>query len=458
MRPATVARRKKRHFRQEAPPAKDAPTPDTPDPKAVPEPPVRRHKKARKPARRDNRVSTAVFVFAIVVTGISMISVVFPAAMTSTGQPPVAGLEYTGPNVYELGLWAVPVLAGGAAIIGLGFAYYMGMLPVRLARALAAPFRFEVPKKVAYVVLAAMVVPYAALSYGELYVDEEWEDYAGILQRMETWTPESMLISTEPHVKYALIYASMAVFGNYAVLPFISSIALVLLVFEMARTIAGKQFAGLVAAAVLLQSGIFLTYDTSVTYDSFWALMYLMSAYTVLRLWQVAPAFYLLSIPAKALTVAFLPMSVYFILRSGLPTKRKLVIAAATIMVLVIIASVFVGRGTSTDLITGRQEAFSASEFWEGFTSFAYQMRFDGLVLVLLMPLLVGLTAASRLGIRHADSIMVMISGMLLIAPFLTGFSDQTNQPYRFLPLIAFVAVGVGTVLARPAQDARMSR
>lgn len=449
-----MARRKKRHWKPEARAPQDAP--EVPGP--APEAPVRRHKKARRPERRDDRASTAVFLFSAVVTGISMISVVFPAAMTSTGQAPVAGLEYTGPDLYEPGPWAAPVLAGGAAILGLSFAHYMGMLPARAARALAAPFRFEVSKRTAYAVLAAMIVPYVALSQGELYVDEEWEDYAGILQRMETWTPESALVSTEPHAKYALIYASMAAFGNYAVLPFISSIALILLVFEMGRTVAGKQFAGLVAAAVLMQSGIFLTYDTSVTYDSFWALMYLMSAYALLRVWQVAPAFYLLSIPAKALTVAFLPMSVYFILRSGLPSRRKIIVAAATVMVLVVVASVFVARGTSTDLITGRQEAFSASEFWEGFTSFAYQMRFDGLVLVLLMPLLVGLTAASRLGIRHADSIMVMISGMLLIAPFLTGFSDQTNQPYRFLPLIAFVAVGVGTVLARPREDARTSR
>ena len=48
---------------------------------------------------------------------------------------------------------------------------------------------------------------------------------------------------------------------------------------------------------------------------------------------------------------------------------------------------------------------------------------------------------------------MVMISGMLLIAPFLTGFSDQTNQPYRFLPLIAFVAIGIGAVLGKAEPD-----
>lgn len=454
-----MARRKRRHSRPSAEPAPGA-EPEAEPPAELQRPPaepaVRRHKKARRQAPRDNRVSTAVFFFAVVVTGISMISVVFPAAMTSTGQAPVPGLEYTGPGIYEFGPLAAPVLGGGAAIIGVGFMQYMGMLPPRVTRAVSAPFRFEVSRRVSYVVLAAMIAPYAALSYGELYEDEEWEDYAGILARMETWTPESAFMSAEPHVKYAFIYASMGMFGNYAVLPFVSSIVLVLLVFETARLISGKRFAALVSAAVLMQSGIFLTYDTSVTYDSFWALLYITSVYLVLRAWQATPAFYLLSIPAKALTVAFLPMSVYFILRSGLPARRRIIMAAGTAMVLVVIASAFVMQGGSTDLITGRQEAFSASEFWEGFTSFGYQMRFDGLVLVLLMPLLVGLTAASRLGVRHADSIMVMISGMLLIAPFLTGFSDQTNQPYRFLPLIAFVAIGVGAVLGKTGRGAQL--
>ena len=46
---------------------------------------------------------------------------------------------------------------------------------------------------------------------------------------------------------------------------------------------------------------------------------------------------------------------------------------------------------------------------------------------------------------------MVLIGGMLLIAPFLTGFSDQTNQPYRFVPLVTFFAIGVGVLLSKRA-------
>jgi len=36
-----------------------------------------------------------------------------------------------------------------------------------------------------------------------------------------------------------------------------------------------------------------------------------------------------------------------------------------------------------------------------------------------------------------------------LTAPILTGFTDQTNQPYRFVPLVVFFAVGVGVLLSK---------
>ncbi len=87
-----------------------------------------------------------------------------------------------------------------------------------------------------------------------------------------------------------------------------------------------------------------------------------------------------------------------------------------------------------------------------GFTSFATQLRFDGLVMLFMIPLIVGLFIVSKNGVKHGESIMVLIAGMLLIAPILTGFTNQTNQPYRFVPLVAFFAIGVGVLLSkRPA-------
>jgi len=71
------------------------------------------------------------------------------------------------------------------------------------------------------------------------------------------------------------------------------------------------------------------------------------------------------------------------------------------------------------------------------------------LVLLFIFPLIVGLFIAARNGIRHADSIMVLIGGILFSVPLLTGFTELTNQPYRFVPLVVFFAIGVGILLTK---------
>jgi len=74
-------------------------------------------------------------------------------------------------------------------------------------------------------------------------------------------------------------------------------------------------------------------------------------------------------------------------------------------------------------------------------------------VLVFLLPLTIGLYLKSRKGVIEADSIMVMIAGILLSVPLLTGFSYFNIQPYRWIPLIAFFAIGVGILLSKTSTN-----
>ncbi|MDH3764748.1 MAG: hypothetical protein OER82_02950, partial [Nitrosopumilus sp.] len=231
----------------------------------------------------------------------------------------------------------------------------------------------------------------------------------------------------------------------YKVVPFLASIALLVTTYLITTTITQKRFAGIISTVILLQSSVFLTYDTTVSYTNFWILFYLTSLYAVYRFWPLSPIAYLLSIPAKSLTAAFLPMSIYFILRSEISRKKKLIISGAT-------AGIILAGGIAATEISatqGTEESFDAKEFQMGFTSFAYQLRSDGLVMLFTIPLMVGLFMVSRNGIKHGESIIVFISGMLLIAPILTGFTNQTNQPYRFVPLVVFFAMGVGVLLSK---------
>jgi len=164
----------------------------------------------------------------------------------------------------------------------------------------------------------------------------------------------------------------------------------------------------------------------------------------VYRFWPLSPISYLVSIPAKALTIAFLPMSIYFVLRSDISKRNKIIVGLAATLIIVVVG--IAATYNSADTI---QEKFDAKEFWQGFTSFSYQLRSDGLVLLFMIPLMVGLFVLSKRGVKHGESIMVLISGMLLVAPILTGFTTQTNQPYRFVPLVVFFAIGVGVLLSK---------
>jgi hypothetical protein len=94
---------------------------------------------------------------------------------------------------------------------------------------------------------------------------------------------------------------------------------------------------------------------------------------------------------------------------------------------------------------------FSTVDFASGFASWAFQLRIDGLVLVFLLPVVVGLFIKSLQGNHEADSILVLIAGVLISVPLLAGFTQFNIQPYRWIPLIAFFAIGVGMLLSKSA-------
>jgi len=241
----------------------------------------------------------------------------------------------------------------------------------------------------------------------------------------------------------------MNLFGYFTVIPFIASISLLILTYFFTVEITKKRFAGIVAMVILLQSNIFLTYDSTVAYTNFWTLFYLLSLFLVYKFWPLSPVSYLLSLSSKPLTAMFLPMSLFFIYRCNISRRKKIIVGGSTSFLILAGVLASFGLGANLTGATGSQEEFDSDEFWLGFTSFSYQLRFDGLVLLFILPLTIGLFVASRYKILHADSILLLIGGILLTAPLLTGFTELTNQPYRFVPFVLFFAVGVGVLLSK---------
>jgi len=368
----------------------------------------------------------------------------FPALILASDTVTIPGVKPVTPDPFETGIWSVGVIISSAVIFVLALLHHKKKMPT-LSKSFEKIFSFEISNKVSIVIMIVILAIYISFTAGELTVQENLEDYAGVKKRLDTWSMDT-ITSFEPHVRYFLLSSSMVLFGSYKVIPFIASIALLITTYLITKTITQKRFAGIISTVILLQSSVFLTYDTTVSYTNFWVLFYLISLYMVYKFWPISPVVYLLSIPSKALTAAFLPMSIYFILRSNISKKQKMITAGITAGIILAGGITAIGDISTTQ---GTEEEFDAKEFQMGFTSFAYQLRSDGLVMLFMIPLVVGLFIVSKNGIKHGESMMVFISGMLLIAPILTGFTNQTNQPYRFVPLVVFFAMGVGVLLSK---------
>ena len=402
--------------------------------------------------RRDILISWIVFLFSVSIVLISLVSVVFPALISSSSST-IQDLQEIGVDLFEVepfqvGIWGWSLLVVNFLVfIGL-FLYFKNKLPENFKRLINFIFTFEISKKISAIVIILLFSIYVGFSFEELTIEEEWEDYPGVKKRLEMWSPEQVTSSFEPHIRYFMLWSSMILFGNYTVIPFIASISLLLLTYFFTFQITKKRFAGIVAMVILLQSNLFLTYDSTVSYSNFWVLFYLLSLYLLYKVWPLSPVSYFLSIFSKALTATFFPMSLFFIYRAKIPNITKIIVASST-TALILAGIIITTSGVNVGGIAGEQEEFDWDEFSLGFTSLSFQLRFDGLVLVFILPLIVGLFIASRHGILHADSIMVLIGGILLISPLLTGFTELTNQPYRFVPLVVFFAIGVGVLLSK---------
>jgi len=399
-----------------------------------------------------NLVSWAVFIFTIVIVLLSLVSVVFPALIAS-GNSTIKNLQDLGVVLFEVesfqtGIWAGPLVVGNIFVFVCLVLYYKKKLPGNFKSLIDYVFNFEISKKISVIVIIVLLSIYVGFSIQELTTEEEWEDYAGVKLRIEKWSPDQITSGFEPHIRYFMLWSSKILFDQYTVIPFLASVALLLLTYFFTLKISKKRFAGIVAFVILLQSNLFLTYDTTVSYSNFWILFYLLSLYLLYKAWHLSPISYLLSIFSKALTVTFFPMSLFFIFRTKISTTTKIIVAASS-TALILIGIIVATTGTNVEGIAGEQEEFDWDEFALGFTSFSFQLRFDGLVLIFVLPLIVGLFIASRNRINHADSMMVFIGGILFIAPLVTGFTELTNQPYRFVPLIVFFAIGVGVLLSK---------
>ena len=394
--------------------------------------------------QKTSLVSWALFSVTIVIVLISLIPAVFPAFILRS----LGGLEdYTGINPFEVGVWTYPFLATNFIVFGLLAFYFKNKLPQLITKSIRFIFNFEVSASIASLVIIILMGAYIAFSVNQIYNGVYDDDY---YVRVQSWLQNSNLINfTSEQFGYQLMIilevVSMKVFASYKAIPFISDVALLVLTYLITVEMTKKRFAGIVAMVIVLQSTVFLAYQTYVSYPNFWVLFYLLSLYLICKKWPLSIIPYVASIFTKILTVVFIPMTLFFIYRADMPRKKKIY----AVIPYAIIVLIGVGYLYATHTTLAHTLEFSSHKFWDGFTAVYVSMRYDGLILLFILPLIVGLFIASRKGYLQADSILFLIMSMFISAPLIESLSDTINVPYRFVPLVVFFAMGVGVLLSK---------
>ena len=389
-----------------------------------------------------------VFFSTLSIVGFSLFAIIFPGFLISNYFPYNAELES-----FEPSIWLIPVLSFSFVVLTLGFVYYKKKLPDQIYKYIQFALNFEISKRLTLIIVTTILIFYIGFSASELTINEDgqWSDYTILKQALEIWpsTETNDIYVQEQNSRYvrmALLVSSLEIFQNIKILPFVASISLLIVTFLVTSQISHKRFSGIIAMLVLLQSHTFLHFDTVAVYENFWILFFLLSLYLINRKWQISSIVYLLAIFSKAFIFVFFPSVIFYIYRAKISSKKKIWTTCSYVAALVIILAVFsFGDSIYNDIIS-----ISDQEFFLAFNTLGYTLRYDIFIILSLLPLTVGLFLTSRSGILQADSILVLILTSLLAGPFISMLTEfYFVLPYRFLPLIVFVAIGVGVFFSK---------
>lgn len=379
-----------------------------------------------------SKLSHLVFLFSITVTILAIIPALFPALYASINQESVISqfiTEYA-VNPFELGMFFIPIIATWIATI-------IFFVVIKL-KSIKIP-SIDLPKKYSIIAMIIILSVFTILSYDDVNSEDQHKDWLLVKDAVEDWPPEE--VGFNLHVRFFMLSSSLLVFGNYRVIPFLASVALLVTTYLFANKITNNRLAGVIATAIVLQSNLFLSYSSTPSYTVFWILFYLVSLYlTVHKTWFLSPVAFITSLFSKPLTLTFFPVSIFFMLDAEISVKKKIILVLAMLTIIIVGA-------TTLDTHT-TDEGWNWNGFWNGFVSLAYQLRFDGFVVVFLIPTIIGLYLISKNN-RYANSVSIMISGVIISNPILLAMTDITSQPYRFIPLLIFLAIGVGMILTR---------
>jgi len=398
---------------------------------------------------QSNRIVIPIFIATIIIIFLIYIPIVFPALFSSL----VGSYSDTINNPFEFGHQAFILIISNVIILGFGFAYYKQRLPIQLQNIIEKARSFEISKKTTIIVFFIIIGIYIGLSVPELFLDEalQWDDYIVLEKALELGPygeSDNPYIQeqNDRYVRMFLLDTSLNTFQNIKFLPFIASIMVVFFTYLLTTQICQKRFAGIISMIVLLQSNIFLKYDTIAVYENFWVLFYLISLYVLKKGWFLSPIFYILAVFSKAYVAPFFIMTLFSTYRSKISRKTKLAILISYVVIITTaIVVIFAG-----ETLYPKVFEIDPPSLILGFAATAFQFRSDLFILVMLLPVSVWLFILAKNRLKEADSILFLIFGTILAGPvvvMMTYFYEVL--PYRLIPLIVFIAIGIGLFFSK---------
>ena len=399
-----------------------------------------------------NLVTALICVFSIIIVGISLVSVIFPALITAN-----FGIQESESNQFEIGSNTITFLIGNLLLIGFGVLYFKKKLPVIIQKSLENFLNKNISNKVTIILLFVILIPYVILTIPELFLDEAEQtgDYYIFLDAKEIF-PFGQLNYTEAveqndrYVRMILLLTSLEILGNVKIIPFLGSIALLLTTYVFTKQVTNSRLAGIIAMLVLIQSYTFLKYDSFAMYENFWVLFYVLSLYAIYKKWQLSSVSYILSIFTKTFTAIFLPLSLVYVYYAKIKLKTKILLVISYAAMLGVVITVwYLDSSVYSSIVR-----FDIEQLFIGFTKLSYQLRFDLLLLTALFPLTIALIIKAKKGISIATPILFLIAGSLVAGPIIEIFSGfYVTLPYRFIPTIVFFAIGVGILFNKKSLD-----
>jgi hypothetical protein len=395
-------------------------------------------------------VQKITFFFTLIVVLMVLAAIIFPGLYHSFFGGHSIPLE----TPFELGHKAYLLIISNIALLSFGLIYYKNKFPA-LNLKIDHIRSFEISKKISIITIIIILGTYAGISSPELFLSEaeEWGDYLLLEEALELWpdgqTDDPYLSEQlDRYVRMALLDASVKIFQNIKILPFFASILVVFFTYLLTVQFTGKRFAGIIAMLVLLQSHIFITFDTIAVYENFWVLFFMISVYAVRRKWVLSPLFYILAVFTKAYAAPFFIMTLYSTYRSEIAKRKKYLIFASYIAIIILaIFVIFLGKSIYTDVVE-----IDSSKFLLGFADTAMQFRYDTLFTILLLPVTVGLYFLSKTN-SNTDTIHSLIAGTIIFSPILITFTYFYEiLPYRFVPTIVFFAIAVALFFSKKSK------